>query len=416
MTVVSFLGGAHLRKGGFGLVGVPLIGRSTAEQGHHVIMVVCGRPSPGSEQFVVPDIQTALTRKEGTGTFGIILARAWGVWAFAPQILWQFNEAVRQADFVTLHSLYSFPVLAGYILARRHNKPYGFWPHGVLAPFQRKVSPIRKWVYDKLIGRRLLDEASVLFFSAPGERDETADMKLRAPSAVIPHGIDTQAFAKLPRRGNFRRQYLNDHRGPLVMFLARLNAKKGIQLLTQAMRHVLERIPDARLAIVGPPDPPSFERLVKQWVRDNGIEANTVLTGQVSNDGRLDALADADVFVLPSEAENFGFSVFEAMASRVPVVVRDSLNYAGEIASRHAGFATGRDPEELAAAIAQLLEDPGLCKEMGANGVEMARDYSWTSNGTHIEIAMECILNRRPLPVEVSGQSGEARRVNEVHR
>ena len=68
---------------------------------------------------------------------------------------------------------------------------------------------------------------------------------------------------------------------------------------------------------------------------------------------------------LLSQAENFGFSVFEAMASRVPVVVSDTLNYAEEIARSGAGLSVQRDVEQFADAILRLLADPSLRLETG---------------------------------------------------
>ena len=80
------------------------------------------------------------------------------------------------------------------------------------------------------------------------------------------------------------------------------------------------------------------------------------MPGLIVGEEKLHAFADADVFVLPSEAENFGFAVFEAMASRVPVVVSETLDYAAEWASG-AGFAVRRDPDAFADAIVRLLGD-----------------------------------------------------------
>ena len=108
---------------------------------------------------------------------------------------------MRASDFVTLHSIYSFPVLAGYCLARFYRKPYAIWPHGVLAPFQREVSKKKKWLYDRLIARQILNHASVVFFSAAGEREEAASLGLRAPSVVVPDAIEAAEFASLPARG-----------------------------------------------------------------------------------------------------------------------------------------------------------------------------------------------------------------------
>lgn len=400
-TMVSFAAGQTRGKTGLGLVGLPMILRSVAARGHHVVLILGGEPSTGWGQCVVPDVASALARKEGNGTFGIVTAPAWSNWSFSPQVLWRFNSLIRSADFVSLHSLYCFPILAGNLLARFHGKPYGLWPHGVLAPFQRTVSARKKKIYDWLFSRRILDDASVLFYSALGEYDETQELHLRAPYVIVPHGFEAEAFATLPPRGRFRSRFLGGHSGPVILFLARLNPKKGLDLLAKAMAHVVSRRKDALLAIVGPADPKSFEGRVRDWIRESGVESQIVLTGVVDASTRLEAFADADVFVLPSHAENFGFSIFEAMASRVPVVVSESVNYAREIGNCDAGIAVPLDPVRIADGILRLLDDPALRSHMGGNGVKLAKSYSWDVNGDRVEQTVTSILCNRPLPAEL---------------
>ena len=131
------------------------------------------------------------------------------------------------------------------------------------------------------------------------------------------------------------------------------------------------------------------------------MESQTVLTGVVDAPTRLEAFADADVFVLPSHAENFGFSIFEAMASRLPVVVSETVNYAGEIRNGEAGLTVPLDPERIADGILQLLDDPALRNRMGDNGVKLAKSYSWDINGDRVEHTVTSILCNRPLPAEL---------------
>jgi len=400
---VRIVGFAEGVRGDYaGLVGVPTILSSTAARGHSVVLLMAGEPIPGRENFVVPDSDAALARKEGLGTFGIVTGKARTRWGCSPSMLWRFSGLVREADFVTLHSLYSFPVLAGYLLARWHRKPYGIWPHGVLAPIQRKIGVRKKYVYNQLLADRILRNASVLFYSAEGEREEAGSLGLHTPSVIVPDGFNPDEFATLPERGRFRKRFLNGHAGPLVLFLARLHAKKGLDLLIRAMRSVIAERPDARLAIVGPPDPVSFHKQVLRWVEENGIELQTVVPGVAGPEMRLEAFADADVYVLPSYAENFGFSVFEAMACGVPVVVSDTLNYAAEIAQSGAGLAVPRTPEQFSAAILNLLDWSDLRSQMGSCGRLLARKYSPEETGAKVETTVESILRRRPFPAELA--------------
>src|SRR5579859_282937 len=284
MRIVGFAEGA--RGGHAGLVAVPMILSSTAARGHNIVLGLAGKPMPGRENFVVADPESALARKEGRGTFGIVTLKGWTRWAWSPSLLWRFSGFVREADFVTLHSLYSFPALAGYWLARFHGKPYGIWPHGVLAPIQRKISAGKKSAYNRLFADQILKNASVVFYSAQGERDEAGSLGLQAPSVIVPDGFNPDEFATLPERGRFRKRFLNGHEGPLILFLARLHVKKGLDVLIQAMKNVIAQRPDARLAIVGPPDPESFNKQVLRWVRENGIKSQTVVPGAAGGEMR----------------------------------------------------------------------------------------------------------------------------------
>jgi glycosyltransferase involved in cell wall biosynthesis len=396
VRIVGFAEGP--RGGSPGIVSVPTILKSTAEQGHCVVLLMGGAANAGTDRFVVPDTKNALARREGKGTFGIVVLRAWTHWRFCPAILWRFWKLVRSSDFVMVHSLYSFPVLAGYALARLYRKPYGIYLHGVLAPFQRQVGAQKKAFYNKLFANRILRNAAVIFFSAEGEREETQPLGLSAPSVIVPDGFDARDFAVLPERGSFRARFFGGHTGPLVLFLARLNAKKGLDLLIDAMAQVIAVRPDARLAIVGPPDPIPFKKQVELWVKDAGIESQTVLTGNADAEMRLEAFADSDIYVLASHAENFGFSVFEAMACGVPVVVSETLNFAREFTDSGAAIALPRNSNAFSAAILNLLDHPDLRRNMGECGKRFVRRYSLEETGAKVAATLESVLERRPLP------------------
>src|SRR5437879_2867717 len=112
MLIIGFMEGANPVKGGFGLVGVSTILSSVAARGHDVALIACGGITPGREGFVASSVDEALSKRQGTGRFGVVKFKAARLWAFSPALLWRLNRYVRRADFVSLHSLYSFPVFA----------------------------------------------------------------------------------------------------------------------------------------------------------------------------------------------------------------------------------------------------------------------------------------------------------------
>lgn len=400
MRILSFVEGARLNNGGVGFPALITMGRALADRGHAVIHNICGELSPVADRHTPREPAFARQAAWESISFDVVRWRSVGRWAFAPALPWGIRRLARESDFILLHSLYTFPVVLGYALARLYRKPYGLFPHSVLAPFQRGVSRRRKFIYDRLIARRILDQADVLLFTARGERDEVRPLRLRAPSAIVPLGTDMRQFEPLPPKGRFRDAYFGGHRGPLVLYLGRLNAKKGLDVLIQSMALVAEQVPDLRLAIVGGGDPPSFADAVRAWVSRGGLQARTVMTGLVSDDDKLAALADADVFVSASHAENFGFAMFEAMACSVPVVISTNFNYAAEVAARGAGYAVPRDPSRFAAATLELLGDPDLRRRMGRQGRHLARSYTWQDTAERLERAMDAVVRGRPLPAD----------------
>jgi glycosyltransferase involved in cell wall biosynthesis len=400
MNVLGFVEGVRSEAGGVGLTGVPHIHRALAERGHRDALAIGGRPMMTARPILRQRLEDVFDTSEESAA-GAVSFPAFGRWYYTPGLYTGASAAASRADFITMHSLFSYPVLVGYVLSRRFGTPYGLWPHGVLAPIQRQVGRRKKAVYNPL-ARRILDSAAVLFFSARGEREEALECGLKAPSVVIPHGIELEQFANLPKRGAFRQKYLNGHSGPMVLYLGRLNVKKGLDLLIDAMRQVVKDIPNARLVIAGGGHPPAFADGVQRWLAAAGLSDAAILTGLLGEEEKLMAFADADVFVLPSAAENFGFSMFEAMASRRAIVCSDTVNYAGEVRDGKAGLVVPRSSEAFAGAISSLLRDPGRRHALAERARALAGNYSWDSCGRRLEIAINCVLAGEQFPSSLS--------------
>ena len=164
---------------------------------------------------------------------------------------------------------------------------------------------------------------------------------------------------------------------PVVLFLGRLNFKKGLDLLIPAFDQLRRSHRDAHLAIVGP-DSEGYGAKVRGWVRERNLGESVHFVDHLDGGEVLEAYVDADVFVLPSYTENFGLTVVEAMASGTPVIISDRVNIHREIAAAGAGLVTRCDADEMTEAIISLLRDAGRRQEMGEAGRRTARErYNW---------------------------------------
>jgi glycosyltransferase involved in cell wall biosynthesis len=145
-------------------------------------------------------------------------------------------------------------------------------------------------------------------------------------------------------------------------------------LLIPAIGEVLQQLPDAALVIAGDGDPVLVQSLHRQ-AQTCGVENSILWTGFLSGQAKFEAIADADVFVLPSYSENFGVAVVEAMSMGVPVIVTDQVGIHKEIADARAGLVIGTSVAPIAAGILRLLNDDEECAEMGQNGIALAHSH-----------------------------------------
>ena len=302
---------------------------------------------------------------------------------FSPALYRRLRTGVIDFDIIHIHGLYRFPVTYAAWCARKAEVPYIMRPHGALDPFLYRQSRYGKWalplkrMYERLFDMPNLNCASAIHYTAKEEMERTAFLKLRAPAVVIPNGIDWGAYTPLPKSGAFRRRIGLEAQTPLVLFLGRINFKKGLDLLVPSFARVLEKFPDVRLAIVGP-DNEGYGLKVRQWCREQGVADKVIFVDYLGPEEVKQAYVDADVFVLPSYTENFGMTVVEAMACGCPVVISDQVNIWREVQEEEAGLVVGLDPPKIANAICRVLSDKEAAGEMGRRGrVAAQRRYSW---------------------------------------
>ncbi len=161
-------------------------------------------------------------------------------------------------------------------------------------------------------------------------------------------------------------------RAPLVLYLGRLAAMKGVDTFLRAGARVLQRIPDVLLVVAG--EGPEYPRLLI-LAAHLGIADHVLFLGKVSEEERTALLARTAVFVLPSVVEPFGIAALEAMAAGVPTIVSKT---SGIVEVAEAVFAVDFwDIDEFASRIAELLQYPVLHDTMGEHGREDALREGW---------------------------------------
>ena len=260
-------------------------------------------------------------------------------------------------DLIHIHSLFTYPATAAAAIAQRRSIPYVVRPLGVLNRWGLHSG--RTWAKRlsiRLLENGILRRAAAVQFSSAAERDESTQVCPVRQSVVIPNPIQ---FFPAPR-GRFRARHSAIGDRPVVLFVGRLHPVKGIELLLEAFRQAGR---DAVLAIAGSGDG-SYERRLRESAR--GLDV--IWTGFLDKATKAEALADANVFVVPSQSESFGLAAVEAMAAGVPTVIADGVGIADEVALHGAGLVVPGVAPALADAIARILDENGLAAQLGARG------------------------------------------------
>ena len=190
--------------------------------------------------------------------------------------------------------------------------------------------------------------------------------------SVVPNGVDPGEFAAEPVPGVFRARWDIPADVPLILFLGRLHARKGVHYLIDALVH----LPDAWLAVVGP-DEGQGAALRDRAVR-LGVDGQVVFTSLLTGTDKLAALYDADVLALPAVGEGLPMVALEAMMAGLPVALSEGCHLP-EAISAGAGVALDvLDEAVIAAALQPLLADAALRQTMGERGRQLVLShFTW---------------------------------------
>ncbi|MDD5448188.1 MAG: glycosyltransferase family 4 protein [Actinomycetota bacterium] len=204
---------------------------------------------------------------------------------------------------------------------------------------------------------------------------------------LIPNGVDTKLFCREGTHAS-----LASPGDSVILFVGRDEPRKGLGVLLRAFELLLDEIPHAKLALVGPGlSRPRVLGSLPPRVRDG-----LICVGEVGSDELPTYYRAADIFCAPSIAsESFGIILVEAMACGTPVIASDipGYRYVVEVAGGGFLFPPG-NAEELAATLARLLTDEDARKRVTASALEGVGRFSWERVGEEIEKCYLEVLTR----------------------
>ncbi len=288
----------------------------------------------------------------------------------------RFSQQVDQADGLHLHGLWEQSTQLGAQMARSQGKPYVLSAHGMLDPWALRNKRWKKRAYAALYEHSNVRGAACLHALTVAEAEDYRRFGGRGPIAVIPNGVRVPEGTGPDR---FLDRFPELRGRTIVLFLARLHRKKGLDILVEAWAAVEKRWPEAHLVLAGPDFDGTRQRVANR-IKEFGVTDRVTFTGMLERDLKWSALATATCFVLPSYSEGLSTSVLEAMAIGIPVIVTKECHIP-EVSRYDAGWEIDSNVDELSTSLENCLDAPTEFRQRcGENGkLLVAERYSWES-------------------------------------
>jgi glycosyltransferase involved in cell wall biosynthesis len=310
-------------------------------RGHDVTLAAGtrGYPAPTREVNGVPvRLFGAKTLVPGTGFPGM----------GAPGLAKWFHSSAAGFDAVHIHFGRDLVVMPVAISARRQRISYVLQTHGMVVPSHHPLAgPL-----DAVWTRKVLQDAKAVLYLTEQERTQLEQVA-RARLHLVEVGNGVPDYAAAGRRTDT----------PEVLFVARLHARKHPAAFVDMAKTLLGEGLDARFTLVGPDE--GEGAAVREAIES---EPRIAWEGPLPPAAIAQRMADARVYVLPSEREPYPMSVLEAMSVGLPVVISADCGLAPLVEQAGCGIVTDGQTAEFVAAVRKILNDESLAQTMGDRG------------------------------------------------
>ena len=357
-------------------VKVRILSRKLAQRGHEVTVLTVNL---GSAEWlaskVTPQKTPAGWRSVEDGVEAVYLPTwlRYRAVTLNPGVVRFCSASLAKFDIVHFYGLYDLmgPSVAYY--CRRRGIPYVIEPMGMYRPIDRSFRLKRLW--RDSFGKAFWRGAARIIATSEMEQQELLDEGVSVEKVVIRHnGIDPTSFTSLPPRGGFREKWNIAPGEPLILFLSRIIPRTGADMLIESFAEACSE--SGRLVIAGPEGEPGYLAHLEACAKKSGVESRVIFAGPLYGEEKKAALADADLFALPSRYENFANAPAEAMACGIPVIITDACGIRS-LVEGEAGLVIPPEKQALTDALRKMLADKTLYARFKEGCIRVASQLSW---------------------------------------
>lgn len=371
-------------KGG-PVVKVRALAKALAKRGNSVTVLTAdwGLPSRNNDGLRLESCEWGWrTSENGVETVYLSSLTHYRALTLNPRVIRFSRSSLKGFDVVHFYGLYDLLGPAVSFYCRRQSVPYVVEPMGMYRPIDRGFR--RKAAWHRSVGSAFCGGARKFVATADLERQTLIEEGIPSDKIMVRYnGVDCnlRGAAHLAR-GQFRQRWNVKASKPLILFLSRLIPRKGADILIDAFTRACPE--SGCLVIAGPEGEAGYRSYLEACAHNAGVHSRVIFTGPLYDNDKAAALADADLFVLPSRYENFANVAAEAMACGVPVIVSDTCGISSLVEGQ-AGLVIKPSSEAIAEALQKMLSDKALYARFKEGCHQVADLLSWD----HLAAQME---------------------------
>lgn len=296
----------------------------------------------------------------------LILSSSLGRW---------LSEHASDYDVVHTHNMFSPTMAIARWICRKKAVPYITTPHGMLEPWALSYKASKKRLYYKHFEVPALQTASAIHVLNQQEAEHVSTLGF-SQTAIVPNGIHRREYELLHNSEIFYQKFPELREKMIVLFLGRIDPKKGLDLLAPAFAEASQKFPNAHLVVAGP-DSTDFLSTAQDYFNMAGCMEAVTFTGMLTGDIKKAALAAASAYVAPSYSEGFSMSVLEGMAAGLPCIITKECNFP-EAATAGVAHVVELDSAMIADKLCSTLSNLPQSRQMGLRAKEFVfGQYTW---------------------------------------